>query len=46
MLIIDAHLDLAWNALQWERDLTLSAYTIRTQEAKLTGPGRGRGTVA
>ncbi len=24
MLIVDAHLDLSWNALQWNRDLTLS----------------------
>jgi membrane dipeptidase len=46
MLIIDAHLDLAWNALQWERDLRCSAYTIRTQESSLTAKGRGVGTVA
>jgi membrane dipeptidase len=46
MLLIDAHLDLAWNALQWNRNLQSSVYTIRTQEARLTGPGRGQGTVA
>ena len=46
MLIIDAHLDLAWNALQWNRDLRKSVYTIRTQEGNLTDPGRGQGTVA
>ncbi|HWQ11610.1 MAG TPA: membrane dipeptidase [Roseiflexaceae bacterium] len=46
MLIVDAHLDLAWNALQWERDLLLSAYTIRTREPGVPGPGRGQGTVA
>lgn len=46
MLIVDAHLDLAWNALQWNRDLLQSAYTIRTQEVTTQGPGRGRGTVA
>ena len=46
MLIIDAHLDLAWNALQWNRNLQQSVYTIRTQENNLTGPGRGQGTVA
>jgi membrane dipeptidase len=46
MLIIDAHLDLAWNALQWERDLLRSAYTIRVQENQLPGPGRALGTVA
>lgn len=46
MLIIDAHLDLSMNALQWNRDLLLSAYTIRTQEQVVTGKGRAQGTVA
>jgi membrane dipeptidase len=46
MLIVDAHLDLAWNALQWNRDLQTSVYTIRTRESQLTGTGRGQGTVA
>lgn len=46
MLIIDAHLDLAWNAVQWNRNLGQSVYTIRTQESGLSGPGRGQGTVA
>ena len=46
MLIIDAHLDLAWNALQWNRDLQQSVYALRTQEHQLTGPGRGQNTVA
>lgn len=46
MLIIDAHLDLAWNALQWNRDLQTSVYTIRSRESQLSGPGRGQGTVA
>src|SRR5512134_1890042 len=46
MLIVDAHLDLAWNALQWNRNLQHSVYTIRTQESHLSGPGRGQGTVA
>ena len=44
MLIIDAHLDLSMNALQGNRDLLRSAYTIRTQEAGM--PGKGQGTVA
>ncbi len=35
MLIIDAHLDLAWNALQWNRNLQHSVYTIRVQEGQL-----------
>ncbi|MCC6803865.1 MAG: membrane dipeptidase [Anaerolineae bacterium] len=46
MLIIDAHLDLAWNALQWNRDLTSAVYTIRAQEADVPGKGRGQNTVA
>ena len=43
MLIIDAHLDLSMNALQGNRDLLSSAYTIRTQEARTSG---NQGTVA
>ena len=46
MFIIDAHLDLAWNAIQWNRDLQLSVNTIRVQESALQGPGRGQNTVA
>jgi membrane dipeptidase len=46
MLIIDAHLDLAWNALQWDRNLLASVYTIRTQENRTQGEGRAQGTVA
>ena len=46
MLIIDSHLDLAWNALQWNRNLQDSVFTIREQEGNLSGPGRGQGTVA
>jgi membrane dipeptidase len=46
MLIVDAHLDLAWNALQWNRDLRLSVNTLRVHESHLSGPGRGQGTVA
>ncbi len=44
MLIIDAHLDLSMNALQGNRDLLNSAYTIRTQETGI--PRKGQGTVA
>lgn len=45
MLIVDSHLDLAWNALQWNRDLRQSVYTIRSQERglKVTNPGAGLG---
>jgi len=46
MFIIDAHLDLAWNALQWNRNIQHSVYTIRTAESNLSGAGRGQGTVA
>lgn len=46
MLIIDAHLDLSMNAIQWNRDLLLSVYTIRTLEQKVEGKGRAQGTVA
>ena len=46
MLVIDAHLDLSMNALQGNRDLLSSAYTIRTQEARTSGKGRTQGTVA
>lgn len=48
MLIFDAHLDLAWNAIDWNRDLRLSVEQIRQQEksAGLTDKGRGGGTVA
>jgi len=47
MLIIDAHLDLSMNALQWNRDLLSSVYTTRARENK-TVPSKGRamGTVA
>jgi len=46
MLIIDAHLDLAWNALQWSRDLTQSVYTLRAREARREGAGRSQNTVS
>ncbi|HLW61247.1 MAG TPA: membrane dipeptidase [bacterium] len=46
MLIVDSHLDLSMNALQWNRDLLASAYTIRAQENYTPGKGRGVGTVA
>ena len=48
MLIVDAHLDLAWNAVQGGRDLRRPVAEIRRTEAEagLEGPGRGQGTVA
>jgi len=47
MLIVDAHLDLAMNAIEWNRDLTRPIEDIRAREAKLTDkPDRGKGTVS
>ena len=47
MLIVDAHLDLAMNAIEWNRDLTRPIDEIRAREAALTDkPDRGRGTVS
>jgi membrane dipeptidase len=46
MLIFDGHLDLGWNAIQWERDLRAPAFTIRAQESHMTGQGRGVNTVS
>ncbi|MBI4674363.1 MAG: membrane dipeptidase [Chloroflexi bacterium] len=46
MLIIDAHLDLAWNAMQWSRDLLQSVYTLRAREGRMSGDGRGQNTVS
>lgn len=45
MLIIDAHLDLAWNALNWNRDLSLPIAEIRKAELKMTEKHRGACTV-
>jgi membrane dipeptidase len=46
MLIFDAHLDLAWNALDWNRDLRLPVADIRCAEEGLTDKGRGCNTVS
>ena len=46
MLLIDAHLDLAWNALGWNRDLLESVYTIRAKEMRSPGKARAKNTVA
>jgi membrane dipeptidase len=46
MLLIDGHLDLSWNALQWNRDLRRSCYTLRAGEAHVPGKGRAQNTVA
>jgi membrane dipeptidase len=47
MLILDAHLDLGINAIEWNRDLTCPVESIRATERHLTDkPDRGRGTVS
>lgn len=47
MLIADAHLDLAMNALEWNRDLTRPVPEIRKRESGLTDKvDRGKGTVS
>jgi len=47
MLIIDAHLDLSMNALEWNRDLTRPIDEIRERERGQTDkPDRGQGTVS
>jgi membrane dipeptidase len=48
MLIFDWHLDLAWNALEWNRDLKspISEIRRREQAAGYQGPGRGCNTVS
>src|SRR4051812_15643668 len=46
-MIFDAHLDLAMNAIEWNRDLTRSIADVRGYEADLHDrPGRRRGTVS
>lgn len=47
MFIFDAHLDLAMNALEWNRDLTWSVEEIRQSERGMTDkPDRGKNTVS
>jgi membrane dipeptidase len=46
MILFDAHLDLAWNALDWNRDLRLPVSEIRRREAGMDGKGRGCNTVS
>jgi len=45
-VIFDAHLDLAMNAIEWNRDLTQSVAELRQREQTMKDkPDRGRGTV-
>ena len=46
-LIFDAHLDIAWNAVSFNRDLTLEVSEIRERETGMTDePSRGRNTLS
>ncbi len=44
--LIDAHLDLAWNALSFDRDQLLSIDELRQREVGMTGKSRGNCTVS
>ena len=46
MLIFDSHLDLAWNAVEWKRNLLAPVNEIREAEHSITGIGRGSNTVS
>jgi membrane dipeptidase len=47
MFIIDAHLDLSMNAMEWNRDLRLPVTEIRDRETGMTDkPDRGKATVS
>lgn len=46
MMVVDSHLDLAWNALNWNRDLIRNVPEIRSSEAGMPGQGRAMNTVA
>ena len=47
MFILDAHLDLAMNAMEWNRDLTLKVADIRKSEIGMTDkPDREKNTVS
>ena len=42
MIIFDAHLDLAWNAIDWNRDLRQSCEQIRKFETEVGMTDKGR----
>jgi membrane dipeptidase len=48
MIVFDAHLDLAWNAIDWNRDLRQPVADIRRREQQqgITAKGRGNNTVS
>lgn len=46
MLIVDSHLDLAYNAIEFNRDLRQPVREIRSSESEMEGKGRGANTVS
>ena len=46
MLVFDAHLDVAWNAITWNRDQSQPVAELRRREADMSGPARGGCTVS
>jgi len=46
VLIVDGHLDLAWNALDWNRDLARSIAEIRLSERMMPEKARAANTVS
>lgn len=46
MILIDSHLDLSLNAVNWNRDLTQTCAEIRRSEQGMTQQGRAANTVA
>ena len=46
MLLFDAHLDLAMNAIEWNRDLSRPVDEIRAREAHMTIGPTGAGHVS
>lgn len=42
MIVFDAHLDLAWNALDWNRDLEQPVAEVRERERELKMTDKGR----
>ena len=46
MLIVDSHLDLAYNAIEFNRDLRQPVHQIRDSEVDMPGKGRGSNTVS
>jgi membrane dipeptidase len=43
LILFDAHLDLAWNAIDWNRDLELGVTEIRAGERAAKGTEKARG---